>query len=96
MDTADGIFMTTAYKWAFTAPLRKLYYNVTVTSVSVLAAFLIGTVELIQVLKQEAELAVWIHQLDQSSEFQFLRLVACRFIPCGMDHLRHDLERHEA
>jgi len=68
MDTADGMFMSTAYRWAFTTPLRKLYYNVTVTSVSVVAALLIGTVELIQVLSDKLHLQSgffqWINALD--------------------------------
>lgn len=68
MDTADGMFMTTAYKWAFTTPLRKLYYNVTVTSVSVVAAFLIGTVELIQVLSKklnwQSGFISWVNHLN--------------------------------
>lgn len=50
MDTADGIFMTTAYSWAFSTPLRKVYYNLTVTGLSVVAALLVGVVELVQVL----------------------------------------------
>ncbi len=50
MDTADGVFMTTAYRWAFATPLRKVYYNLTVTGVSVVAALLIGLIELTQVL----------------------------------------------
>jgi nickel/cobalt transporter (NiCoT) family protein len=49
MDTADGIFMTTAYRWAFGTPLRKIYYNLTVTGLSVVAALLIGLIELMQV-----------------------------------------------
>jgi nickel/cobalt transporter (NiCoT) family protein len=49
MDTADGIFMTTAYRWAFATPLRKIYYNLTVTGLSVAAALLIGLIELTQV-----------------------------------------------
>ncbi|QGQ98073.1 HoxN/HupN/NixA family nickel/cobalt transporter [Paenibacillus psychroresistens] len=68
MDTADGMFMSTAYRWAFTTPLRKLYYNVTVTSVSVVAALLIGTVELIQVLSDKLHLQSgffkWVGALD--------------------------------
>lgn len=67
MDTADGMFMTTAYRWAFTTPLRKLYYNVTVTSVSVMAALLIGFVELTQVLSDKLNLQStffqWINEL---------------------------------
>ena len=52
MDTADGVFMTTAYRWAFATPLRKVYYNLTVTGLSVVAALLIGLIELTQVLAQ--------------------------------------------
>ncbi len=50
MDTADGIFMTTAYRWAFATPLRKIYYNLTVTGLSVVAALLIGLIEITQVV----------------------------------------------
>lgn len=45
MDTIDGILMLGAYGWAFTKPIRKLYYNITVTSVSVMVALLIGGIE---------------------------------------------------
>ncbi len=50
MDTADGAFMTHAYGWAFSNPIRKVYYNIAVTSLSVSVALAIGTVELLQVL----------------------------------------------
>ena len=49
MDTADGAFMTHAYRWAFANPVRKVYYNLTVTSLSVTVALGVGTVELLQV-----------------------------------------------
>lgn len=52
LDTADGMFMTKAYRWAFHTPLRKLFYNVTVTSVSVVSALLIGIVELLQIMTE--------------------------------------------
>ncbi|MBM7563223.1 HoxN/HupN/NixA family nickel/cobalt transporter [Paenibacillus sacheonensis] len=52
LDTADGMFMTKAYRWAFHTPLRKMYYNVTVTTVSVVSALLIGAVELIQIMSE--------------------------------------------
>ncbi len=45
IDTADGILMLAAYGWAFTKPIRKLYYNLTITFVSVLVAVLVGCVE---------------------------------------------------
>jgi len=58
MDTADGIFMTTAYRWAFATPLRKIYYNLTVTGLSVVAALLIGVIELTQVFTRALGLSV--------------------------------------
>jgi nickel/cobalt transporter (NiCoT) family protein len=50
MDTADGVFMSKAYRWAFASPMRKLYYNSAVTGLSVTVAIFIGSVELGQVL----------------------------------------------
>jgi len=63
MDTADGVFMTTAYRWAFATPLRKIYYNLTVTGLSVVAALLIGMIELTQVLTHALRLTTgfWGH-----------------------------------
>ncbi len=45
IDTSDGILMLSAYDWAYVKPMRKLYYNLTITSVSVVVAVLIGGVE---------------------------------------------------
>ncbi len=53
VDTTDGIMMRYAYGWAFLRPIRKVYYNLTITVVSVLVAFAIGTVELLQILSSE-------------------------------------------
>jgi high-affinity nickel-transport protein len=68
LDTADGMFMAKAYRWAFSNPIRKIYYNVTVTTLSVMAALLIGVVELMQALvakwKMQAPFLVWIQNLD--------------------------------
>jgi high-affinity nickel-transport protein len=50
MDTADGFFMCTAYQWVFSTPLRKVYYNLTVTGLSVVAALFIGSAEVLQVI----------------------------------------------
>jgi high-affinity nickel-transport protein len=50
MDTIDGAFMSRAYGWAFSSPVRKVYYNMTVTSLSVVVALVIGGAELVQVL----------------------------------------------
>jgi high-affinity nickel-transport protein len=50
MDTTDGVLMSKAYNWAFLNPLRKIFYNLTTTGLSVAVALLIGTIELLQVL----------------------------------------------
>ena len=49
-DTIDGAFMNFAYGWAFSKPVRKVFYNITVTGLSVAVALLIGTIELLSVL----------------------------------------------
>lgn len=50
MDTTDGILMSKAYNWAFVNPLRKIFYNITTTGLSIAVALLIGSIELSQVL----------------------------------------------
>src|SRR6266511_461433 len=50
VDTTDGALMTKAYGWAFASPLRKLWYNLTTTGLSVAVALVVGTIELLQVL----------------------------------------------
>ena len=53
LDTIDGSFMNFAYGWAFSKPVRKVYYNITITGLSVAVALLIGTVELLGLLAQQ-------------------------------------------
>ena len=53
LDTADGSFMNFAYGWAFSNPVRKVYYNITITALSVAVAFVVGTIELLSVLQSE-------------------------------------------
>lgn len=52
MDTTDGIFMAKAYEWSFTNPVRKIYYNLTMTGLSIFVAFVVGTVELVSLLAE--------------------------------------------
>jgi len=56
MDTADGVLMNAAYGWAFAKPVRKVFYNITITSISVAVALIIGTVELVGVLADQANI----------------------------------------
>src|SRR6201996_3043418 len=52
-DTIDGCFMNFAYDWAFAKPIRKVYYNMTITGLSVFVALFIGTVEILGLIGQE-------------------------------------------
>ena len=61
LDTIDGAFMNFAYGWAFAKPVRKIYYNITITALSVAVALIIGTIELIAVFSDKLSLTggVW-------------------------------------
>jgi high-affinity nickel-transport protein len=56
MDTFDGVFMSKAYGWAFVTPIRKIYYNITTTGLSIFVAFVIGTIEVLGLLAQQLKL----------------------------------------
>jgi high-affinity nickel-transport protein len=56
MDTIDGAFMSKAYDWAFANPVRRIYYNITVTGLSVAVALGIGLVEVLQVVSDRLSL----------------------------------------
>ncbi|MDX6688823.1 MAG: nickel/cobalt transporter (NiCoT) family protein [Solirubrobacteraceae bacterium] len=68
LDTIDGAFMNFAYGWAFSKPVRKVFYNITITGLSVAVALLIGTIELLQVLSSKLSLTGgfwdWLADLD--------------------------------
>ena len=53
LDTIDGAFMNFAYGWAFSNPVRKVFYNITITALSVAVALIIGSLELLTVLAHQ-------------------------------------------
>jgi high-affinity nickel-transport protein len=59
IDTTDGILMLGAYGWAFVKPIRKLYYNLTITIVSAIVAILIGGIETLGLIAGELNLQGW-------------------------------------
>jgi high-affinity nickel-transport protein len=61
LDGLDGLFMNFAYGWAFFNPIRKVYYNITITGLSVAVAFVIGTIELLSVMQSQLNLSggIW-------------------------------------
>jgi high-affinity nickel-transport protein len=67
-DSLDGSFMSFAYDWAFAQPVRKIYYNLVITGLSVAVAFLIGGQEIVSILAEKLEvesgIVAWIGNLD--------------------------------
>ncbi|MBH1937317.1 HoxN/HupN/NixA family nickel/cobalt transporter [Streptomyces sp. AV19] len=67
-DTLDGTFMNFAYQWAFSNPVRKVYYNLAITGLSIAVAFLIGTIELVGVLHEKLDMddpvSTWIAEIN--------------------------------
>jgi nickel/cobalt transporter (NiCoT) family protein len=57
LDTIDGAFMNFAYGWAFSRPVRKVFYNITITALSVAVALLIGSIELLSVFADKLNLS---------------------------------------
>jgi high-affinity nickel-transport protein len=68
MDTLDGLLMTVAYDWAFLQPVRKIYYNLAVTGLSIAVALLIGSIELVSILHDDLDwvdpITSWISGID--------------------------------
>jgi high-affinity nickel-transport protein len=68
LDTIDGSFMNFAYGWAFSKPVRKVYYNITITGLSVAVALIIGMVELLGITAEKLGLTGgfwgWVSGLD--------------------------------
>jgi nickel/cobalt transporter (NiCoT) family protein len=61
VDTSDGVLMVGAYGWAFMNPVRKLYYNFTITGISVVVAVLVGAIEALGLIAEKLGLAggIW-------------------------------------
>jgi high-affinity nickel-transport protein len=59
IDTTDNILMLGAYGWAFVKPVRKLYYNLTMTALSVLVALLVGSIEVLALIADRVGPTMW-------------------------------------
>lgn len=77
VDTTDGILMLGAYGWAFVKPMRKLYYNMVVTLVSVLVALIVGAIEAASVVAMQLRLSggIWDAVISLSGNFGMLGFV---------------------
>ena len=68
LDSIDGCFMNFAYGWAFSKPVRKVYYNITITGLSVAVALIIGGIEIVSILVEKLGITsgplAWVGNLD--------------------------------
>ena len=72
IDATDGILMLGAYGWAYVKPIRKLYYNLNITLVSVIIAFVIGGIEILSIVAREFRLTGGIWDLVSGLDFGFI------------------------
>src|SRR6266566_5040637 len=75
LDTTDGILMLGAYGWAFVKPVRKLYYNLNITLVSVLVALVVGTIEILSIISGRLNLTGGPWDYVNNLDFGFLGIV---------------------
>ncbi len=87
VDTTDGILMVGAYGWAFSKQIRKLYYNLTITLVSVIVALVIGGIEVLGLIKDELDLegGIWIFIGIANENFGVLGyVIVAIFVGCWL------------
>ena len=84
-DTIDGCFMNFAYDWAFAKPIRKIYYNLTITGLSVFVALFIGTIEILGLIAGEYNLTGGFWDFMAELQHQSGRVHHCRHLRCHLD-----------
>lgn len=96
-DTTDGVAMRYAYGWAFNHPLRKIFYNLTLTLISVLVAFFVGAVELLQVAARSLGLrgGVWTALNSLGFETLGIGIAALFLVAWGVAMLVYRIGRYE-
>jgi high-affinity nickel-transport protein len=98
-DTIDGSFMNFAYGWAFAKPLRKVYYNITITALSVAVALLVGSIELFGLLANQLGLrgGFWSYvsnfNINQAGFIIVGLFVATWVVALGLWHFGHVEQR---
>jgi len=99
VDTLDGVLMLGAYGWAYVNPIRKLFYNLTITTVSVLVAFIIGGIEALGLVAEHLALdgPVWrlIVDLNQNAGTLGYVIVALFVVSWGASATIYHLKGYE-
>jgi len=98
VDTLDGILMLGAYGWAFVKPVRKLYYNVCITLLSVLVAFIVGSYELLQILQARFHLQgpFWTAVVGVNFNNLGFYIIGTFLVGWGISALVYKLKNYEA
>jgi len=102
LDSIDGSFMNFAYGWAFSRPVRKVFYNITITGLSVAVALVIGTIELGGLLAQHLNLSGSFWNWFENIDINFLgfvivgMFVATWVVAVSVWHFGHIEERWSA
>jgi high-affinity nickel-transport protein len=99
LDTTDGILMLGAYGWAFIKPMRKLYYNMVITFVSVLVALIIGAIEAASVVASQLRLSggIWDAVNSLSDNFGTLGfiIIGVFLVSWGVSSAIYKLRRYD-
>ena len=97
IDTLDGLLMLGAYGWAYLKPIRKIYYNMTITLVSVVVAIVIGSIEALGLISDKLKLQGPLWDCDRRAERQLrhARLRDHRHFCVELAGVRADLPREE-
>jgi nickel/cobalt transporter (NiCoT) family protein len=99
LDTSDGILMLGAYGWAYRDPMRKLFYNLTITSVSVLVALVVGGIETLGLIANRLHLqgVFWNAIADLNENFGALGygIVALFVVSWGVSFFVYRFKRYD-
>lgn len=97
VDTTDGILMLGAYGWAYVKPIRKLYYNLNITLVSVLIAFVVGGVEVMGIVAQEFGLSGGIWNIVGNLDFELIgfAIIAIFLVSWGASTIIYRWKRYD-
>lgn len=97
VDTTDGVMMLGAYDWAFVKPMRKIYYNMTITLVSVLVAVMIGGVEALGLIGDQLRLrgGFWgvVGMLNDNFNILGFAIIGLFMVAWGLSYIIYRMQR---